>query len=147
MSCPQPPRPSLHRHAFSDLLIHHFHSNPNPNTPFKMPSPSTSLTSHLLSLSPSAFKSAAQSPFLERAGKGTLKKEVLQKWLSQDRLYAQAYIRFASLLLANMPLPEKVESGHVNEQYIPLPSPSLIPPLSHGIDFPQFFSFPFGGLC
>jgi hypothetical protein len=68
---------------------------------------------------PEGFKKATQTPFLERAGKGTLDKRVLQQWLSQDRLYAQAYVRFASLLLANIRLPAAVDPEDVNEKCIP----------------------------
>jgi hypothetical protein len=114
-----PRRPSLsHHHALSSLLIHH--CNYSPNTPFKMPSPSPPLTQYLLELYPEAFKNATRAVFLERAGKGTLSKSILQKWLSQDRLYAQAYIRFASLLLANIPLPPTIDPEHVNEKLVDL---------------------------
>jgi len=78
----------------------------------------TSLTTHLLSLLSSDFRTATQTPFLEKAGKGTLSKEVLQKWLAQDRLYAQAYIRFASLLLANVPMSAAVKPDSINEQLV-----------------------------
>jgi TENA/THI-4/PQQC family len=88
-----------------------------------MPSPSSSqskgLTDYLMTRDPEGFKKATQTPFLERAGKGTLDKRVLQQWLSQDRLYAQAYVRFASLLLANIRLPAAVDPEDVNEKYIP----------------------------
>jgi thiaminase len=80
-----------------------------------MSSPTT-LTTYLLSLHPSAFHAATQTPFLQRAGQGTLPRNALQKWLAQDRLYAQAYVRFASLLLANVPLPAAVEPEGVNER-------------------------------
>jgi thiaminase len=74
------------------------------------------LTEHLMQLDPAGFKRATQVPFLEKAGKGTLEKEVLERWLSQDRLYAQAYMRFASLLMANVRLPAAVAPNNVNEQ-------------------------------
>ncbi|KAG0649967.1 putative transcription factor [Hyphodiscus hymeniophilus] len=84
---------------------------------------SNSLTTHLLSSTSeptgsNAFKNATQTPFLHHAGLGTLPKSTLSKWLAQDRLYAQAYIRFASLLLANVPLPSRVDPNHVNEQLV-----------------------------
>lgn len=75
-----------------------------------------SLSAHLTSLDPEAFRSATQAKFLENAGNGTLSKELLQEWLAQDRLYAQAYLRFASLLLANVPLPSTVSANHINER-------------------------------
>jgi hypothetical protein len=80
--------------------------------------PPDSLTTHLLELDVSGFERATRSTFLEKAGKGTLNKDVLQRWLSQDRLYAQAYIRFASLLLANIPLPSFIKPDHINERYV-----------------------------
>lgn len=75
-----------------------------------------SLSRHIMSLSPETFKEATQTPFLEKAGNGTLSKETLQDWLAQDRLYAHAYLRFASLLLANIPLPSTVSPNHINER-------------------------------
>jgi thiaminase len=79
-----------------------------------------SLVDHLVTLYPEAYKVATQTSFLEKAGKGTLSKEALQEWLAQDRLYAQAYLRFASLLLANIPLPSTVSPNHINERLIDL---------------------------
>lgn len=79
-----------------------------------------SLADHLITLYPAASKAATESSFLEKAGKGTLSKEALQEWLAQDRLYAQAYLRFASLLLANIPLPSTVSPNHINERLINL---------------------------
>ncbi|KAH8775888.1 hypothetical protein BGZ57DRAFT_981673 [Hyaloscypha finlandica] len=94
-----------------------------------MPSPSSAkskgLTDYLMGRDPEGFKKATQTPFLERAGKGTLDKRVLQQWLSQDRLYAQAYVRFASLLLANIRLPAAVNPGDVNEKLADLIVDSL----------------------
>ncbi|KAE9377211.1 heme oxygenase-like protein [Stipitochalara longipes BDJ] len=84
------------------------------------------LTTHLLALTPASFKTATQTPFLLAAGQGTLPKEVLQQWLAQDRLYAQAYMRFASLLLANIQLPAKVEAGDVNERLADLVVEALV---------------------
>ena len=81
-----------------------------------MPSQLQSLTSYLLSCTASEFKIATQSKFLEQAGKGKLKRDILQSWLGMDRLYAQAYVRFAGLLLAGIKLPEVVNSEDVNER-------------------------------
>lgn len=75
-----------------------------------------SLSEYITSLSPETFQAATQTPFLEKAGNGTLSKDTLQDWLAQDRLYAQAYLRFASLLLANIPLPSTVSPDHINER-------------------------------
>lgn len=63
------------------------------------------LTSWLLASAPQAFKRATTHPFLASAGQGTLPKSTLSQWLSQDRLYAQSYIRFIGLLLAKIRLP------------------------------------------
>jgi thiaminase len=75
-----------------------------------------SLTQDLLDSDTEGFKTATQTRFLELAGRGKLSKEVLQKWLGQDRLYAQAYVRFASLLLANNKLPSVVDPNSINER-------------------------------
>lgn len=66
---------------------------------------STSLTSSLLDTSPQNFNLATQHPFLKLAGKGTLPKATLSRWLSQDRLYAQSYISFIGALIARVHLP------------------------------------------
>ncbi|KAK6376264.1 hypothetical protein LTS17_006859 [Exophiala oligosperma] len=42
------------------------------------------------------------------AGLGTLPKETLQRWLSQDRLYAQSYIGFIGALISRVDLPYNV---------------------------------------
>lgn len=63
------------------------------------------LTHHLLALSQPSFVAATQHPFLHAAGNGTLSKHALSAWLSQDRLYAQSYIRFIGLLLSKTRLP------------------------------------------
>lgn len=62
------------------------------------------LTSWLLASTPQSFKRATTHPFLASAGKGTLPKCTLSQWLSQDRLYAQSYIRFIGFLLAKIRL-------------------------------------------
>ncbi|KAJ5835048.1 hypothetical protein N7447_001074 [Penicillium robsamsonii] len=63
------------------------------------------LTAFLLSRTPNALKRATTHPFLASAGHGTLPKSQLSQWLSQDRLYAQSYIRFIGLLLSKIRLP------------------------------------------
>ncbi|GES58578.1 transcription regulator PAB1642 [Aspergillus terreus] len=61
------------------------------------------LTTHLpTTLSP---EKATTHPFLSAAGKGLLPAPTLSQWLSQDRLYAQAYVRFIGLLLSKLQLP------------------------------------------
>ncbi|KAI1383281.1 heme oxygenase-like protein [Hypoxylon trugodes] len=51
---------------------------------------------------------ATQSQFLSLAGQGRLPPEILSQWLAQDRLYAQAYIRFAGGLISRVQLPIKI---------------------------------------
>ena len=63
------------------------------------------LTDLLLAVSPDRFRKATQHTFLEHAGKGTLSKHDLSRWLSQDRLYAETYISFISSLIARVRLP------------------------------------------
>ncbi|KAL4926227.1 putative transcription regulator PAB1642 [Aspergillus undulatus] len=85
------------------------------------------LTTHLLTTTPDPLKTATTHPFLAHAGSGTLPKETLAQWLSQDRLYAQAYVRFMGLLLSKVHLPlvptspenKQLENGkglHIHEK-------------------------------
>ncbi|KAI1266859.1 heme oxygenase-like protein [Xylariaceae sp. FL1019] len=65
------------------------------------------LTSRLLT-SPEAsdlYTRATQCAFLSLAGQGRLPKKTLSQWLSQDRLYAQAYVRFIGGLISRVRLP------------------------------------------
>ncbi|KAJ5760889.1 hypothetical protein N7520_008045 [Penicillium odoratum] len=62
------------------------------------------LTTWLLQSSPQSLTRATTHPFLAAAGKGTLPKTTLSQWLSQDRLYAQSYIRFIGQLLSKIRL-------------------------------------------
>ncbi|KAL2854811.1 hypothetical protein BJY01DRAFT_204839 [Aspergillus pseudoustus] len=63
------------------------------------------LTTHLPTTTPSALQSATTHPFLRLAGAGRIHKPLLSQWLSQDRLYAQSYVRFIGALLAKIQLP------------------------------------------
>ncbi|KAJ5887861.1 hypothetical protein N7495_007902 [Penicillium taxi] len=63
------------------------------------------LTTWLLASTPNHLKLATNHPFLAAAGTGKLPKSTLSQWLSQDRLYAQSYIRFIGLLLSKIRLP------------------------------------------
>ena len=72
------------------------------------PPHTSALTHRLLALSSSSFAAATQHPFLQAAGNGTLPKRTLSAWLSQDRLYAQSYIRFIGLLLSKTKLRSSV---------------------------------------
>jgi len=70
--------------------------------------PKTTLTSHLLASAPEEYKSVTQSPFLLAAAEGRLSKDVLGKWLADERLYFHSYIRAAGRLLASIELPSQV---------------------------------------
>ncbi|KAI6093881.1 heme oxygenase-like protein [Hypoxylon rubiginosum] len=79
--------------------------------------PKQSLSEYLLS-SPGVadlYQRATQSHFLSLAGQGRLPTEVLSQWLSQDRLYAQAYIRFAGGLISRVQLPSKIDDGDTSK--------------------------------
>lgn len=65
----------------------------------------TPLTAYLLNLPTCPPTTATTAPFLQQAGRGLIPKHLLSQWLSQDRLYAQSYIRFIGLLLAKIRLP------------------------------------------
>ncbi|KAI0898409.1 heme oxygenase-like protein [Annulohypoxylon nitens] len=54
------------------------------------------------------YQRATQSQFLSLAGEGQLSSDILSQWLSQDRLYAQAYVRFAGGLMSRVQLPTNV---------------------------------------
>ncbi|KKY19733.1 putative transcription regulator [Phaeomoniella chlamydospora] len=68
---------------------------------------STSLTQFLFShpSTNSKYKEATQSEFLALAGQGKLPLPQLSQWLSQDRLYAEAYLRFIGGVLSRIHLP------------------------------------------
>jgi hypothetical protein len=70
--------------------------------------PKFSLTSHLLSSFPTEYTTATQHPFLLAAAEGRLPKDVLSKWLANDRLYIHSYIRAAGKLLSSIDLPQAV---------------------------------------
>ncbi|KAK3389198.1 hypothetical protein B0H63DRAFT_463170 [Podospora didyma] len=72
-----------------------------------------SLTAHLLSTYSDEYVKATQHPFLLAAAEGRLPKEVLGRWLANDRLYIHSYIKAAGKLLASIDLP----------QTVPMPSP------------------------
>lgn len=80
---------------------HYIHALSPPPHPSHIPS----LTTILMNNSPGQFQAATQHPFLRLAGLGHLPKHVLSRWLSQDRLYAQAYVGFIGSLLSRIDLP------------------------------------------
>jgi thiaminase len=65
------------------------------------------LTNLLCSTSKGAFHRATRHNFLKAAGEGQVSKQVLSQWLSQDRLYAHAYVRFIGMLLSKIVLPPR----------------------------------------
>ncbi|GIZ43066.1 hypothetical protein CKM354_000630800 [Cercospora kikuchii] len=69
------------------------------------PSSSKQLTTHLLSLTPSALTQATTHPFLSLAATASLPTQKLQTWLAQDRLYALSYINFIGSLLSSIRIP------------------------------------------
>ncbi|OAL30251.1 hypothetical protein AYO20_08825 [Fonsecaea nubica] len=106
-------------HAYSDTTTYfypssHVHNLPSHQQAQNQPyissppistGPPPSLTNILLTSAPQQFAHATEHPFLRLAGQGKLPKHVLSRWLSQDRLYAQAYIGFIGSLIARVDLP------------------------------------------
>lgn len=79
-----------------------------PNYVMASPRESWSLTEHLLSTQEQLYKSATQHPFLLAGAEGRLPKDLLSRWLANDRLYIHSYIRAAGTLLASIDLPRQV---------------------------------------
>ncbi|KAK4097261.1 heme oxygenase-like protein [Parathielavia hyrcaniae] len=67
-----------------------------------------SLTGHLLATQEHLYKSATQHPFLLAGAEGRLPKDILSRWLANDRLYIHSYLRAAGQLLASIDLPKPV---------------------------------------
>lgn len=70
-----------------------------------------SLTGHLLATQEQLYKSATQHPFLLAGAEGRLPKDILSRWLANDRLYIHSYIRAAGQFLASIDLPKKVSGS------------------------------------
>jgi hypothetical protein len=68
---------------------------------------------------PGLFSLATKSGFLTNAGQGRVSKPVLSKWLSQDRLYAQAYIGFIGALITRVKLPFNLVSENDRQSALP----------------------------
>ncbi|KAJ6004955.1 Transcription regulator [Penicillium herquei] len=77
------------------------------------------LTAWLLQSTPQSLKRATTHPFLAAAGQGTLPKSILSQWLSQDRLYAQSYIRFIGQLLAKIRLDSRAANPQTHLAFSP----------------------------
>ena len=56
------------------------------------------------------YERATQNEFLALAGQGRLPRQELSQWLSQDRLYCQAYARFIGGLVSRVRLPRETET-------------------------------------
>ncbi|KAL2131062.1 hypothetical protein VTI74DRAFT_5601 [Chaetomium olivicolor] len=69
---------------------------------------SWSLTEHLLATQADLYKQATQHPFLLAGAEGRLPKDLLSRWLANDRLYIHSYVRAAGKLLASIDLPHEV---------------------------------------
>lgn len=69
------------------------------------------LTDGLLSdsLIADLFQRATECEFLRLGGLGRLPRQTLNEWLSQDRLYALAYIRFIGGLISRVKLPIEID--------------------------------------
>jgi thiaminase len=74
-------------------------------SPSSTTAPGKPLTDLLLEHQPYLLELATRAPFLVAAGTGNLSKALLSRWLSQDRLYAQAYIGFIGALISRVDLP------------------------------------------
>lgn len=66
------------------------------------------------------YQAATQAPFLRAAGMGQLGKTLLSQWLSQDRLYAQGYVRFIGMMLSKIKLPTAAGTTGIDWQVIDL---------------------------
>lgn len=71
----------------------------------------TSITAHLLSTTTTAFNLATQPPFLRAAGRGRVPTPLLAAYLSQDRLYQHAYVRFVAQMLGKLRFDAPLEPG------------------------------------
>lgn len=75
-----------------------------------------SLTEHLLQSYQAEFQTATQHPFLLAAAEGRLPKDVLGKWLANDRLYIHSYIRAAGKLISSIDLPPTAPAESTMEE-------------------------------
>ncbi|KAF8584738.1 heme oxygenase-like protein, partial [Ramaria rubella] len=76
-----------------------------------------SLTSHLLTVSADAYQRATQHSFLKAAGDKSISDERLERWLTQDKIYAFiGYPKFISLLISRVPLRASPSNGDNGSQ-------------------------------
>ncbi|KAE9381978.1 hypothetical protein N431DRAFT_425533 [Stipitochalara longipes BDJ] len=68
----------------------------------------TSLTAHLVSrAAPRKLYSATHSTFLRCCSDGRITVPVLSRYLTQERIFLEEYVRFLALLLANVSIPSR----------------------------------------
>jgi thiaminase len=72
---------------------------------------SYSLTKQLLASDEQAYKQATQSEFLRLAGNGKASKDLLGRWLANDRLYIHSYCRGLGRLLSFLQYPDTVQQN------------------------------------
>ncbi|CAG7563825.1 unnamed protein product [Fusarium equiseti] len=72
---------------------------------------SYSLTKQLLASDEQAYKKATQSEFLRLAGNGKASKDILGRWLANDRLYIHSYCRGLGRLLGFLQYPDTVQQN------------------------------------
>ena len=72
---------------------------------------SYSLTKQLLASDEQAYKKATQSEFLRLAGNGKASKDILGRWLANDRLYIHSYCRGLGHLLSFLQYPDTVQQN------------------------------------
>ncbi|KAJ4011507.1 hypothetical protein NW752_008510 [Fusarium irregulare] len=72
---------------------------------------SNSLTQQLLASDEQAYKKATQSEFLRLAGNGKASKDILGRWLANDRLYIHSYCRGLGRLLSFLQYPDTVQQN------------------------------------
>ena len=84
------------------------------------------LTTHLQTLHTPLYKTATTHPFLTHAAHGQIPKPLLSQWLSQDRLYAQSYIRFIGALLSKTRLPDHPRTTTVENRVVDLLIDALV---------------------
>ncbi|QBZ59610.1 hypothetical protein PoMZ_04572 [Pyricularia oryzae] len=95
-----------------------------------------SLTEHLLESNPEAYKAATQTPFLLAAAEGRLSKELLGRWLANDKLYIQGYIKAVGRTLDAVDLPQTTRTTPAAQQQ---PGPE--------VEFVNWISDALAGLC
>lgn len=68
--------------------------------------PATRFTQALVASDAPAYRRATQAAFLRRAAQGRVSKDLLGRWLANDRLYIHGYVRGLGRLLSFLALPD-----------------------------------------